>query len=289
MLYLAVAALLFLADDPAVSAKPNDAREPSATDRQFAEKWLAARRQMLDYYPHVIERTLKLNDVPSVREALQRYKQALAAAKIGDVPMPQLDFPLAVGNIGALRENSFRVLQRLSGTEARVEIQRLRTIEEFKDGQPYKQTMDVFLTRFDFSNAADDQEVKSTGCFVVKGTRTYETAIGGSRTVFVLEPFDSSVAESIYRKAVREERGGAHRANERRSLAKKEQETTAKAERKRRADADRYPALLKNARSLISAKLYAPAEKMLRRIIDEAPGTDAAKEAQKELDALPAH
>jgi hypothetical protein len=47
--------------------------------------------------------------------------------------------------------------------------------------------------------------------------------------------------------------------------------------------------LLKNARSLIDAKLYAAAEKTLRRIITEAPGTDVAKDAQNDLDALPAH
>jgi hypothetical protein len=50
-----------------------------------------------------------------------------------------------------------------------------------------------------------------------------------------------------------------------------------------------YESLLKNAHKLIDAKIYAGAEKTLRRIIDEAPGTESAKEAQKELDALPAH
>jgi hypothetical protein len=51
----------------------------------------------------------------------------------------------------------------------------------------------------------------------------------------------------------------------------------------------RYPNMLKNARNLIDVKLYAGAEKTLRQIILEAPQSQSAKEAQKMLDALPAH
>jgi hypothetical protein len=47
--------------------------------------------------------------------------------------------------------------------------------------------------------------------------------------------------------------------------------------------------MLRNARTLIDAKLYAGAEKTLRQIILEAPQSASAKEAQKMLDALPAH
>jgi TolA-binding protein len=48
-------------------------------------------------------------------------------------------------------------------------------------------------------------------------------------------------------------------------------------------------ARLANARNLVKAGLYAAADKMLRKIIDDAPGTEIAAEAQKELDAMPAH
>jgi hypothetical protein len=39
---------------------------------------------------------------------------------------------------------------------------------------------------------------------------------------------------------------------------------------------------------LKKAKIYGPAEQILRKIVKDAWGTDAADEAQKELDSLPA-
>jgi len=47
--------------------------------------------------------------------------------------------------------------------------------------------------------------------------------------------------------------------------------------------------LLGNARNLAKAGLYAAAEKKFRQVLDEAPGTPAAADAQKELDGLPPH
>jgi predicted Zn-dependent protease len=51
----------------------------------------------------------------------------------------------------------------------------------------------------------------------------------------------------------------------------------------------RFVAKLKQARIYIRTNLLEPAEKNLREIIREAPGTTVAAEAQKELDAMPAH
>jgi hypothetical protein len=54
-------------------------------------------------------------------------------------------------------------------------------------------------------------------------------------------------------------------------------------------DMAHYRATLSNARSLIRAGLYGPAETYLRRIMDGAPGTPLAAMAQAELDRLPTH
>jgi hypothetical protein len=49
----------------------------------------------------------------------------------------------------------------------------------------------------------------------------------------------------------------------------------------------RFRAMLSNARNLIKAKVYPPARKYLRDIIDEAPGTPEADEAKTLLDSIP--
>ena len=56
-----------------------------------------------------------------------------------------------------------------------------------------------------------------------------------------------------------------------------------------RAEARKYPALLKNGKNLAKAGLYAAAEKKFRQIIAESPGSESADQAKKELESLPAH
>jgi len=51
----------------------------------------------------------------------------------------------------------------------------------------------------------------------------------------------------------------------------------------------RHTALLSQARTLIKAGILPGAEKRLKQIIDEAPGTAIADEAQKEIDSMPRH
>jgi hypothetical protein len=48
-----------------------------------------------------------------------------------------------------------------------------------------------------------------------------------------------------------------------------------------------FAALLANSKYLIKAKVYPPAQKNLQRIVDEAPGTPEAAEAQQLLDSIP--
>jgi hypothetical protein len=290
---LAVAALLLLADDQATSQNPSAAKRPNADDRRLAEKWLAHRARVENGFQSIAERI-----------------EADALRDSGHVPTmqdpnraPPLDFPLTTGAIGRLHGGCFKILQRLGDKEARVDIYRPMTEQELRQylgesfrNTPRLDTADVFLSNYDVSGMADDQQCKSDRCFIITKTKTYTTASGATRTIFVMEPFDSSVAESIFTKAVQEEHDTENkiRAERLAEAAKKDRERIA-AEQRAKMQHDRdvkrkhYPTLLKNARNLIKAKVYAGAEKMLREIIEQVPGSDTAKEAQKELDALPPH
>jgi hypothetical protein len=297
---LGIVAILFLASEGADTPKTAAERQPTATDRRFAEKWLAYRLRLRNTPPSAAENF----EAAALRNAgLAPRDRDLTAIKAGDVPAPLLDFPLAVGAIGTLRGGTFKILQRIGDKEARVDIYRPVTKEEltqrFRErfrSDPKLETVDVFLENYDVTGMPDDQQCKTSGCFVVTKTKTYTTVAGGTRTIFVIEPFDSSAAESIFKKAVQEELD-AERKAEAEHLAALEKEGRERAAEERRvqmkhdqeAKAKRYSTLLKNARKLIDAKVYAGAEKMLRRIIDEAPGTETAREAQKELNALPQH
>jgi hypothetical protein len=97
-----------------------------------------------------------------------------------------------------------------------------------------------------------------------------------------VEPIDTAELERRYRDACAAD---AHAPEFRQRRPENTEALLARMERVRR----RYPNMLRNARNLIDAKLYAGAEKTLRQIILEAPQSASAKEAQKMLDALPAH
>jgi hypothetical protein len=321
MIQLAALIYFALVGDPLTEPAVRAAKAPTATDQKLAEKWLAERLKTLNTLPGIIKQleTGPLAGGKSTPSLIARMKIRIADAKAGSMPPPFLDFPLAIGGIGALRGHCFRMLQRLGNAEARVGIHRPLDSDELdralRSHSRRLPEVDVFLTGFDVSAMADDQEYKTEDrCFIVTKTKTYSTSLGGPRTIFVIEPYETTAAEAIFRKAVKEELDGAREiearkkadaergeaevraASERREADKsatkvrrREEMDADRLDKKHQADVRKYPALLKNARSLISHKLYAPAEKMLRRIIDEAPGTETAKEAQKELDALPAH
>ena len=275
----------------------------SPDDQRFAEKWIAARKQILDEYPELIAKArAAVAAVPgrySVQAKLEqgaaRLMATLDRAKAGDVDPPFIDSPPQVGSIGMLRGKRIKIVQRLGPAEARAQINRPLTEREFR---AYRReisdlpTVDVIVSGLNLSDVADGQTLDAAGrCFIASRTKTYQS-LGGPRTALVIEPFDLANAKAIYRKAVDEELAAVARARddktrERARIADHERELKREAAAKR--EANKYPALLKNARQLENAKLYTAAEKILRRIIAEAPGTPAAAEAQKELDALPPH
>jgi hypothetical protein len=69
--------------------------------------------------------------------------------------------------------------------------------------------------------------------------------------------------------------------------AKEQARLTFEREHPDEAAQKRFTGVLHNARALINAKIYTSAEKSLRRIIKEAPGTKIAAEAQHVLESMP--
>jgi hypothetical protein len=260
------------------------------TDQEFADRWIAYRKEVLDKAPAAIEKLAARRDRDSLEEAgvLQaRLDQAKAG---GDMAAPPIG-EAKVGAVGTVRRFWLKVVQRVSPTEARVEILREATPGELhlvRKGFLERPTVEALLKNVNLTNKADGQVSTTDMCFAVTGTQTYTTVLGGSRTVLVLEPFETKGAEAIYKKALAQERASARSVvaeRERRAEAKRQ----AKKEASAKAEARKYPALLRNGQSLAKAGLYAAAEKKFRQIIAESPGSQSAEQAQKELDSLAAH
>jgi hypothetical protein len=266
----------------------------TAADDKLAAEWMALRRKIMREYPDLI---LRAESLPAdVRRqaspTAQELRAKLAAAEAGEIPPPFLGSSLTTGEIGTLWGYRFRVIQRLGPSEATVGISRISTDQELGRATPThgkpRPEVEVLLRGFDLSGVADGQDVQTRRCFIVRKPEAFKTA-GAPRTMPVIEPYDSTIAEMLFERFVSQELWNATHPEEAAKRQGKAAEMMARMARRQRAASLRYPALLANARSLIAAKLYDPAEKMLRRIVTEAPGTDAAEQAKKEIDSLPPH
>jgi hypothetical protein len=187
-------------------------------------------------------------------------KKAIAAG----FRIPALAPPFKVGDVGPLPYTIINVLQ-------------VHGPKEFRAGVPQLIGADVQVLFRGVSSAGmtDGTGHPISGAFEVVGTETLATVRGGSRTVFVLSPFDTEPAERLFNEAIAKE------SPEKKAAAAPVTAATS-------PDA-RAKALLSNARSLAKAGLYAAAEKKFRQIIAESPGSSSAEQAQKELDSLPSH
>jgi hypothetical protein len=277
-------------------AQPADAscRRPTAADHKLADEWFALRRRIVKEYPDLIRRVESFpTDVR--RQALQtpqELKAKLRAAEAGDIiPAPFLDSSFTEGSIGTLWGYSFRVIEQLGNSEARIGILSAPTDQELERGirtnnNPVPE-VEVFLRGFDLAAMKAGQRVKTRGCFIVR--KPDATRAPGSPRVLVIEPYASTIAEMLFEKSVNLELWNAAHPETEAERDRKAAKIMVRMMRQRRANALKNPAILSNARNLIAAKLYDPAEKMLRQIVAEVPGSDAAERAQKQLDALPRH
>jgi hypothetical protein len=193
MIHLLASICLCVAGDFAQS-QPS-LQKPTAADRKLADAWFAERRRIL-------------NETP-VKDPLPEVRGRWIAAKSGDIPPPPLEHPLAVGAIGTLQGGKFRLVRRLGNTEGRVAIQkstRTRGAARATRGKQKRLPEVVVLLRgFELSGVSPDQESKTDQCFTVTKTETHTGSSGGSRTLFVVEPFDSAVAKSLFREAIKQE------------------------------------------------------------------------------------
>ncbi len=177
--------------------------------------------------------------------------------------IPDLTFPLHEGDVGRLPRRRFEMLQVAGKASARIRVSN-RDLEE-----------DWFVEGLDCSHFVDGHVY--TECdfyFLAVAPKHYQTVTGATRTVPHIQQFDVSKAELLFRKMLLDEAETARQFLKPIVVAKTAPETRAKA-------------ALTNARNLIKAKLYIPAEARLRQIIKDVPGTPTAEAAQKELEALP--
>ena len=188
---------------PSFAQKSDPAIEPIDVDRKLAERWVAERAKILKEYPAMIKR---LESQPDSEEQSKKLQDKLAAAKAGNIPAPPLAVPLSVGDIGSLPESTFRVVQRMGDSEARVGLRRPPTEREerrtSRRTSRRRSEVVVLLRGFDLSKAADDEEIKTTECFSVLKPETYKTTLGGTRTVFVIKPYDCATAKALFRKSI---------------------------------------------------------------------------------------
>ena len=192
MVELLIAACLFLAAD-SPPTHPS-ARSSPAADRKLADAWLAERRRIVSVNP-------EKDGSPDVK---RRWREALA----GEIPPPPIEHPLSVGAVGTLSGWSFRLVHRLGDSEGRVAIQkppRRRDVGKPTSEKRKPPEVVVLLRGFDLSGMVDGQKHMAPGCFIVTKTETYAASSGGQRTLFVIEPYDSSKAESLFRQAVNRE------------------------------------------------------------------------------------
>jgi hypothetical protein len=198
-----VVALLIAGTSRGFGQKSEPSHEPTDVDRKLAEAWVAYRTKILKEYPAMIKR---LESQPDSEDEAKKLQSKLAAAKAGDIPAPPLAVPLSVGDIGSLPESNFRVVQRMGDSEARVGIHRPTTEREgrrtARRTSRRRSEVVVLLRGFDLSSAADDQEITTTDCFSVLKPESYQTTLGGTRTVFVIKPYDCSAAKALFRKAI---------------------------------------------------------------------------------------
>jgi hypothetical protein len=216
----------------------------------------------------------------AVKEKIDDLEKELRRVQSGEwEPPPSFPYVISDHEPGAVRQlGPVEILQVLGPTEALI---------TFRQGEHYSKVLDQIFWLKDISTAkmADGQPFRFEDCVIVEGTKTYTTAAGATRTVFVLRPakVDREKVLAEYRAQTKASAPPEEPAEPRTppKSATPSQSTDPDA-----AARKRFTALLKNSRALIKAGVRDAAEQNLRRIVSEAPGTSIAAEAKKELDEL---
>jgi len=207
---------------------------------------------------HLDERKAAAKQAVQARQHLDALRLRL------EVEEPALPPRLQVGALGRAND--------------KLQVRQVISKNEMVVATPFNEL--IWLRKTTTAGAVEGQPIAIAPVLIVSGTKSY-TADGVTNTVFVAEP------AKLDKKKVRSAFDALARAKcEPPGIDEPAPVWQKKAPPARKVN---YASRLANARNLKKAKLYAKAEQILRKIVKDAWGTEAADEAQKELDSLPAH
>jgi hypothetical protein len=220
----------------------------------------------------------KDSTVEQWKAELERLETGAEIPELGGVGL------LQPGSVGYLRSGgggAFEVTQVIGPTEMLVHFEGL-----FARADGVGRESHLFWVQgVSTTKYVDGQKIDFNDLVINDGTKTYTTVTGAKSKVFLLRSL----------KVDREKILAEYRAQSKPAAVEKPAGETKPATKSSAAElpADpeaaakaRFTSLLSNSRNLIKAGVYEAAEKNLKRIVKEAPGTAIAGEAQKELDQL---
>lgn len=126
-------------------------------------------------------------EVASVREALPGKQSSLSSQAIAQY-LPSLALDRKPDMVGGL--SGFKVQQVIDGHNCIISVEG-------------RQRVTMWLTNFPTKNFEDGATYTSPSVFFVKGSRTYETVVGGSKTLFEIEPIDAAAIVKAHIEAMK--------------------------------------------------------------------------------------
>lgn len=198
---------------------------PAAADDVLERKKQAFLAAMEAYRASEIERLqTQLARLPRKHRSRKQLVAALRRARDPKtVALPPLSLGMEVGHVGRFTPNhSLSCEQVVSATEMLVEVRYSGTQTVMKSRRPgaaatidnvYAATVPVTATKLVLlrglptKGIAADSPVDPGRYFLeVTGTETYDTVLGGTNTVFVLEPLDPQLVSQWLAEAKREKK-----------------------------------------------------------------------------------
>jgi hypothetical protein len=132
----------------------------------------------------------------AVKELTAKVEQLTQEIKSIDkresVVFPKLSANMKVGDFGIFFGNKIRVSQIIDTKTMRAELVDPRV--------GVNKRINVMVRGMSTSGMVDDQTFACDTVFEVTGTETYNTAIGGTQTVFVLKPLDTDPIVELIQK-----------------------------------------------------------------------------------------